>query len=668
MRAGLELWARDSGESSSRSGRRERRAARGQGPRGSSSSRAVTRFSARTGATPPGRSRAPAEAECVWNHGAAADDVQQLPGVVSVGDVRRAATSWRSRGRPPGSERRASPSSPPRAPSQPSPRKGLERKAPSLGVELVGDPTGADCVLLCGPVEWEADALSRAGPPWASPRRRLARAPERPARLAGRDARARPVAPRPRRAVRARGLRRGAGVRRGADRRALPRARPCRSALGRPHRSRPTPSSAASSWTKPGLQQRPPALRRPLAARPPDARSGGLAGEAVEPPEVVLDREHLEPGEAGLLGVLPHRALAHHRARSRRVLADHADRQAVEDAEAVVAGARPDRRRARSARPSARRRRSRDPPSASSPRSVRSTSTGYDMSWSASKIVTRSYRLGEARVGRVRVVERHPVLDAAPRQELACPPIDASSRSIPSTSHLRVARVRSRCDDRPSPQATSATRAGGSPWSRSWTSGDRGQPLGREQVLEQRPGEARLALVEVCAVVGVGDAVARPEGVEQRVDRPDAGDDRLRHAARCSSGSSRRGEAPRAPREARTAARRDRRPGRRPRGSRSSPAAPATRGHTARRSPAARCELARRARAPLGQCPRTGRAGRRRRRSAGRTPRASPRRAAPRAASRRSSAVATDAMPASFDRDFALAQPMTVPCLTARAV
>src|SRR4029079_2898511 len=36
-------------------------------------------------------------------------------------------------------------------------RKGLERKAPALGVELVGEPAGADGVLLCGPVEWEAE-------------------------------------------------------------------------------------------------------------------------------------------------------------------------------------------------------------------------------------------------------------------------------------------------------------------------------------------------------------------------------------------------------------------------------------------------------------------------------------------------------------------------------
>jgi hypothetical protein len=36
-------------------------------------------------------------------------------------------------------------------------REGLERDAASLGIDLVGDADAADTVLLCGPVEWEAE-------------------------------------------------------------------------------------------------------------------------------------------------------------------------------------------------------------------------------------------------------------------------------------------------------------------------------------------------------------------------------------------------------------------------------------------------------------------------------------------------------------------------------
>jgi ABC-type branched-subunit amino acid transport system substrate-binding protein len=93
----------------------------------------------------------------LWNHGAAADDVQRLPGVVSVptpaseylvalaraalelGATRVAAIT--ARGRFAGFA-----------------REGLEREAPVLGLQLVS-PEEADCVLLCGAVEWEARRL-----------------------------------------------------------------------------------------------------------------------------------------------------------------------------------------------------------------------------------------------------------------------------------------------------------------------------------------------------------------------------------------------------------------------------------------------------------------------------------------------------------------------------
>jgi hypothetical protein len=57
--------------------------------------------------------------------------------------------------------------------------------------------------------------------------------------------------------------------------------------------------------------------------------------------------------------------------------------------------------------------------------------------------------------------------------------------------------------------------------------GDRGQPLAAEQVVEQRPGEARLALMQVAAVLGVRDAVARAEFLQHGVHRPHAGDEQL---------------------------------------------------------------------------------------------------------------------------------------------
>jgi ABC-type branched-subunit amino acid transport system substrate-binding protein len=154
MRAGLELWARDTGrelvalddESQSQvaAAVHEQLVELGcipvLGPYGSDTTRAVAR--ARGG-------------RVVWNHGAAADDVQRLPGVVSVPTpaslylvaLARAAVGL-------GAARVAVVTA--RGPFARLAREGLERAAPALGVELLSDPGDADCVLLCGPVEWEA--------------------------------------------------------------------------------------------------------------------------------------------------------------------------------------------------------------------------------------------------------------------------------------------------------------------------------------------------------------------------------------------------------------------------------------------------------------------------------------------------------------------------------
>jgi hypothetical protein len=110
------------------------------GPYGSDTTRAIAL--ARAGAV-------------VWNHGAAADDVQRLPGVVSMTSpssrylvaVARAAVELY------GVVRLAVFAAP--GPFARLAREGLEREANALGVQLVSERE-ADCLLLCGPVEWEA--------------------------------------------------------------------------------------------------------------------------------------------------------------------------------------------------------------------------------------------------------------------------------------------------------------------------------------------------------------------------------------------------------------------------------------------------------------------------------------------------------------------------------
>jgi ABC-type branched-subunit amino acid transport system substrate-binding protein len=177
VRAGLELWATRAGtrlvveDDRSEPARAARLHAelveRGcqfvLGPYGSDSARAVA--GARPGAV-------------VWNHGAAADDVQRLPGVVSVPSpasrylvaLARAAAALRP------AAAIALVSAPGRFAG--FAREGLERAAHSLGVGILAcfsfhDPpaavaaAGTDAILACGPVAAEVTlfrALARLAP------------------------------------------------------------------------------------------------------------------------------------------------------------------------------------------------------------------------------------------------------------------------------------------------------------------------------------------------------------------------------------------------------------------------------------------------------------------------------------------------------------------------
>jgi len=168
VRAGLELWAHRTGadlvleddrSDPDRSARLHARLSRRcdlvLGPYGGDCARAVAR----------------AAAGAVWNHGAAADDVQAMPNVVSVSSpasrylatLACAVATLRPRAAlalalGPGRFARFA-------------REGLERAAPRLGLSLaarfsLGDPphriaqAGAGAVLACGPLERETAFLS----------------------------------------------------------------------------------------------------------------------------------------------------------------------------------------------------------------------------------------------------------------------------------------------------------------------------------------------------------------------------------------------------------------------------------------------------------------------------------------------------------------------------
>jgi ABC-type branched-subunit amino acid transport system substrate-binding protein len=133
------------------------------GPYGSDSARAVA--AARTGAV-------------VWNHGAAADDVQRLPGVVSVPSP--ASRYLVALGRAVAALRPAATVALVTATGRFArfAREGLERAGPALGLGILAcfsfrDPpaaaaaAGADAILACGPVGAEVvlfRALARLAP------------------------------------------------------------------------------------------------------------------------------------------------------------------------------------------------------------------------------------------------------------------------------------------------------------------------------------------------------------------------------------------------------------------------------------------------------------------------------------------------------------------------
>jgi ABC-type branched-subunit amino acid transport system substrate-binding protein len=158
MRTGLELWARragvrvhvvDDGSKPERAARiHDELIARGcrfvLGPYGSDCTRKVAE--ARAGSV-------------VWNHGAAADDVQRLPGVVSVATP--ASRYLAALGRAVAELLPEAAVAVVTAPGRFArlAREGLEREAGSLGTELVSDPADAQAVLLCGPLQWECERL-----------------------------------------------------------------------------------------------------------------------------------------------------------------------------------------------------------------------------------------------------------------------------------------------------------------------------------------------------------------------------------------------------------------------------------------------------------------------------------------------------------------------------
>lgn len=160
MRTGLELWARHAGarlvvlddrsEPARAASLHAELVARGcrfvLGPYGSDSTRAVA---------------LPGDNRVVWNHGAAADDVQRLPGVVSVPSpasrylvaLGRAVADLRPGARiaveaAPGRFARFA-------------LAELRRRAPQLGLALVEDRAEADAVLCCGPLGWERERFRR---------------------------------------------------------------------------------------------------------------------------------------------------------------------------------------------------------------------------------------------------------------------------------------------------------------------------------------------------------------------------------------------------------------------------------------------------------------------------------------------------------------------------
>src|SRR5947208_436703 len=75
-----------------------------------------------------------------------------------------------------------------------------------------------------------------------------------------------------------------------------------------------------------------PTYTPPAAAR----STATLRRQEIEAPEVALDRHDVTAREPGLVGVASNSLGPHHGPRAGGAVPDHPDRQAVEDAEAVV--------------------------------------------------------------------------------------------------------------------------------------------------------------------------------------------------------------------------------------------------------------------------------------------------------------------------------------------
>jgi hypothetical protein len=102
-----------------------------------------------------------AAGQVVWNHGAAADDVQRLPGVVSVPSP--ASGYLVALGRTVSELRPNAAVCMLTAPGRFATwaRTGLEAVSSWLGLQLVADLTAADVMLLCGPIAWEIGQIQR---------------------------------------------------------------------------------------------------------------------------------------------------------------------------------------------------------------------------------------------------------------------------------------------------------------------------------------------------------------------------------------------------------------------------------------------------------------------------------------------------------------------------
>jgi hypothetical protein len=148
MRAGLEAWGSDPEVAARVHAELVAESyAPVLGPYGSDSTRAAARGGGR-----------------VWNHGAAADDVQRLPGVVSIPSPssRYLVAAARAAVELHGVARAAVLAGPGRFAR--FAREGLEHEAAALGLRLVAVDE-ADCILLCGSVEWEAERFRELGRP-----------------------------------------------------------------------------------------------------------------------------------------------------------------------------------------------------------------------------------------------------------------------------------------------------------------------------------------------------------------------------------------------------------------------------------------------------------------------------------------------------------------------